>query len=99
MNVKITKGHRIIYSMKYHQIEVDINGVQYLIRQQSDDNGCEYYVHCDNLNDGDLLNIYDMEDGELKNIIIKLAEAAHDDSLFADSNVGKDIDLEELDCF
>jgi hypothetical protein len=44
MNVKLIKSHRIIYSMKYHQIELDIDGVQYVIRQQSYDNGCECYV-------------------------------------------------------
>lgn len=37
-----------------------------------------------------------MEDGELKDIVRKLAELAHDEFLFSSSEVGKEIDMDEL---
>jgi hypothetical protein len=42
------------------------------------------------------MNPYDMEDGELKDMIVKLVEVAYEGFLFSDSNVGKEIDMDEL---
>ena len=96
MKVTLKEGHKIVYQMTTHQIEVEVDGVDYIIRQGEDDNGAEYHVLSDTLNDGRWMNPYDMEDGELKDIILKLAEVAYEGFLFSDSNVGKEIDMDEL---
>ena len=43
------------------------------------------------------MNLYEKEDGEVKELIEKLAHAAYDDYLFGESKVGKEVDLETLE--
>lgn len=97
MKVTLKQEHRIVYQKTTHQIEVEIDGVEYVIRQGEDDNGVDLYVLSDDLNDGNWINPYDMEDGELKDVLVKLANAAYDDFIFSSSNVGKEVDLDELE--
>ena len=96
MKVILTESTQIVYQKTTHEIKVDIDGVEYIIRHAEDDNGVEYYVWSENLNDGKWTNPYDLENGELKDVIEKLANAAYDEFIFSDSNVGKEVDLEEL---
>ena len=97
MKIKLIQERKIVYNMTYYVIQVDIDGVKYGIQQRSDDNGYEYYVQSENLNNGEMMDVYDMEDEELLEIILKLANSAHDRDLFSAENVGKDIDLEDLE--
>lgn len=99
MEIKLKKEKTIVYNMTWYLIEVDIDGVEYGIQVRTDDNGCEYYVQSENLNDGDLMDVHDIEDDELQEIILKLASSAHDEYLFSAENVGKDIALEDLEDF
>ena len=52
MKVTLKEAHEIVYEKITHQIKVEIDGVDYLIRQSEDDNGCDYYVWSDSLNGG-----------------------------------------------
>ena len=97
MNVVLREGHQIVYQKTTHQIEVEIDGVNYIVRQGEDDNGVDLYVLSDDLNDGNWIDPYDMEDGELKDALVKLANVAYDDYLFGGSKVGSEIDLDELE--
>ena len=97
MKVVLKKAHEIVYQKTTHQIEVDIDGVDYIIRQGEDDNGVDLFVLSDDLNDGNWIDPYDMEDGELKDALVKLANVAYDDFLFSSSEVGKEIDLNEIE--
>ena len=83
-----------MYEKRTHQIKVDIDGQEYIIRQSEDDNGCEYYVFHKDF-DG-WTSPYELEDGELKDIITKLADVAHDDYLFSTNEEGNEIDMDEL---
>lgn len=96
MKVVLKEAHRVVYQKTTHQIKVEINGVVYIVRNSEDDNGVEYHVYSEKLNDGNWINPYDIEDIELKNIIEKLANAAYDDYIFSESNEGKEVDMEEL---
>jgi hypothetical protein len=97
MKVTLTDESRVVYEKRTTQIKVEIDGVEYTIRNSEDDNGCDYHVYSESLNDGVFMNPYDLEDGELKDVIIKLAETCYDDFLFSDSRVGQAVDLEELE--
>ena len=94
MKVTLVEAHDVVYQQLTHQIKVDIDGEEYIIRQTEDDNGCEYYVFHKDF-DG-WKNPYNLEDGELKDIITKLADVAHDDFIFSTSNEGKEVDMDEL---
>ena len=54
-----------------------------------------YFVFNQNFEKG-WTDPYELEDGELKDVIQKLAETCYDDFLFSDSKVGQEVDLEEL---
>ena len=97
MKVTLIEAHSVVYQQITHQITVDIDGTEYIIRHAEDDNGSEYYVSSPNLNNGYFMNLYEMEDGEVKELIEKLAHAAYDDYLFGESKVGKEVDLETLE--
>jgi hypothetical protein len=96
MKVTLKEESRVVYEKRTTQIKVEIDGIEYTIRNSEDDNGCDYHVYSESLNNGNFMNPYDMEDGELKDAITKLAETCYDDFLFGDSNVGKEIDMDEL---
>jgi len=96
MKIILKESHRIVYERRTHEITVDIDGVTYTIRNSEDNNGADYYVMSDNLNDGNWINPYDIQDGELKDVIMTLANAAYDDFIFGESNVGDEVDMEEL---
>lgn len=97
MKVTLTEAHSVVYQQITHQISVDIDGTGYIIRNAEDDNGCEYYVSSPNLNNGYFINLNEMEDGELKQLIEKIANVTYDDYLFGDHKVGKEIDIEQLE--
>jgi hypothetical protein len=97
MKITLKEAHSIVYQQITHQITVDIDGTEYIIRHAEDDNGSEYYVSSPNLNNGYFMNLYEMEDGELKELIEKLANAAYDDYIFGESKVGKEVDMETLE--
>lgn len=97
MKITLKQPSKIIYERTTHQIVVDIDGVEYQIRQSEDDNGCEYWVYSESLNNGHTLEVFQMEDGELKDVIERLAEYTHDDYTFSDDMVGKEIDLNNFD--
>lgn len=97
MKVTLKEESRVVYERRTTQIKVDIDGVEYTIRNSEDDNGCDYYVYSEALNDGNYMDPYDLEDGELKDVIQKLAETCYDDFLFSESRVGQEVDLEELE--
>jgi hypothetical protein len=97
MKVTLKEPTQIVYEKRTHEITVDIDGVEYIIRNSEDDNGVDYYVYSENLNDGDWMNPYDIEDEELKDVIEKLANAAYDDFIFGDSKVGLEVDMDELE--
>jgi len=97
MKVVLKESHKIVYQKTTHQIEVEIDGVDYIVRQGEDDNGVDVYVLSDDLNDGNWIDPFYMEDGELKDALVKLANVAHDDFIFGESSVGKEVDLDELE--
>ena len=97
MKVILKEESRIVYERKTTQIKVDIDGVEYTIRNSEDDNGCDYHVFSETLNDGHFMNPYDLEDGELKDVITKLAETCYDDYLYSSSKVGQEVDINELE--
>jgi len=98
MKVTLTQSTNIVYQKTTHEISVDIDGVDYIIRHSEDDNGVDYFVWSENLNDGNWMNPYDLEDGELKESLIRLAECAYDDYTFGSQiKVGDEINIEELD--
>ena len=97
MKVILKESTHVVYQQTTHQIKVDIDGTEYLIRNSEDDNGVEYFVWSENLNDGNWTKPYDLEDEDLKETIEKLANAAYDDFIFGDSKVGTEVDLEELE--
>lgn len=97
MKVTLTQSTQVVYQKTTHEITVDIDGVEYIIRHSEDDNGVDYYVWSENLNDGNWMNPYHIEDEELKDVIEKLANAAYDEFLFSDSREGQEINLEELE--
>ena len=96
MKVTLKEHTQVVYQKTTHEIKVDIDGVEYIIRNSEDDNGVEYYVWSENLNDGKWMNPRDIEDELLKDAIEKLANAALDDFIFSESNEGKEVDMEEL---
>ena len=96
MKVTLKEHTQVVYQKTTHEIKVDIDGVEYIIRNSEDDNGVEYYVWSENLNDGKWMNPCDIEDELLKDAIEKLANAALDDFIFSESNEGKEVDMEEL---
>jgi len=95
MKVTLKEGTRVVYERVTKQITVDIDGEEYIIRNSEDDNGCDYYVFHKDFEKG-WTNPYDLEDGELKEVIQKLAETCYDDFLFSESREGKEVDMEEL---
>lgn len=97
MKTILKESHRVVYEMRTHQIVVEIDGVEYIIRNAEDDNGVEYHVLSDNLNGGQWMKPHEIEDEELKDAIEKLANAAYDDYIFGESKVGKEVDMEELE--
>lgn len=97
MKVILKESTRVVYQQTTHQIKVDIDGTEYIIRNSEDDNGVEYFVWSENLNNGNWTKPYDLEDEDLKEIIEKLANAAYDDFIFSDSKVDTEVDLEELE--
>ena len=97
MKVTLKESTQIVYQMTTHEITVDIDGTEYIIRHSEDDNGVEYFVSSETLNGGHWMNPYNIEDQELRDVIEKLANAAYDDFIFADNKVGKEVDLEELE--
>jgi hypothetical protein len=98
MKVTLREESRIVYEKRTSQIVVEIDGIEYTIRNSEDDNGCDYYVYSESLNDGNFMNPYDLEDGELKESLIRLAEGAYDDYTFGSQiKVGDEINIEELD--
>lgn len=96
MKVTLKESTEVVYQQMTHQIKVDIDGVEYLIRNSEDDNGTELYVYSETLG-SNWINPYTLEDSELKDTIIKLGDNAYDSFLFSDSNEGKEIDLEDLE--
>lgn len=97
MKVTLKEHTQVVYQKTTHEIVVDISGTEYIIRQSEDDNGVEYYVFSETLNNGNWTNPYDIEDEELRDVLEKLANAAHDDFIFSAANEGKEVDLEELE--
>jgi hypothetical protein len=97
MKVTLKEASDVVYQRTTHQIKVEIDGIEYTIRNSEDDNGCDYHVYSESLNDGNFMNPYDLEDGELKDVITKLAETCYDEFLFSVSRVGKEVDLDELE--
>lgn len=97
MKVILKEGSRVVYERTTTQIKVEIDGVEYIVRNSEDDNGCDYLVWSENLNNGNWTDPYNLEDSELKDVIQKLAETCYDDFLYSDSRVGKELDLKELD--
>jgi len=96
MKVTLKEAIDVVYQRTTHQIAVDIEGKEYLIRNSEDDNGAEYYVFNEELDDK-WIHPHTIEDDELRDVIEKLANAAYDDFLFGESRVGKEVDLEELE--
>jgi hypothetical protein len=84
-----------VYEKRTNQIIVDIDGREFIIRNSEDDNGCEYFVYSETLTDN-WIDPNVLEDSELKDVLINLANAAYDDFIFGESRVGKEVDLEEL---
>ena len=95
MKVTLKESTEVVYQKTTHQIKVDIDGIEYIIRHSEDDNGCEYFVFNEYFVKG-WINPYVLQDGELKDILQKLAETCYDDFLFSESRVGKEVDMEEL---
>ena len=98
MKVTLKEASDVVYQRTTHQIKVEIDGIEYTIRNSEDDNGCDYHVYSESLNDGNFMNPYDLEDGELKESLIRLAEGAYDDYTFGSQiKVGDEINIEELE--
>ena len=95
MKVTLKEAHSVVYQQITHQISVDIDGTEYIIRNAEDDNGVEYYVFNENLDNG-WVRTHTIEDVDLRETIELLANAAYDDFLFGESKVGKEVDMEEL---
>ena len=95
MKVTLKEGTRVVYERRTNQITVDIDGEEYIVRNSEDDNGCDYFVFNRNFEKG-WTDPYELEDGELKDVLQKLAETCYDDFLFSESRVGKEVDIEEL---
>ena len=95
MKVTLKDNTRVVYEKRTNQIIVDIDGQEYIIRNSEDDNGCDYFVFNENFEKG-WTAPHTLEDGELKDVLEKLAETCYDDFLFSESRVGKEVDLEEL---
>ena len=97
MKVTLKEQSSVVYQRTTHQITVEIDGVDYLIRQSEDDNGCDYFVFSESLG-GDWMNPYDIEDGDLQEAIEKLASACHDDYTFgSEIKEGDEIDIENFE--
>jgi hypothetical protein len=96
MKVTLKDSTRVVYEKRTSQIIVDIDGKEYTIRNSEDDNGVEYYVFNENFEKG-WTAPHELEDGELKDVLEKLAETCYDDFIFSERKVGKEIDLEELE--
>ena len=96
MKVTLIEATEVVYQQTTHQIKVDIDGKEYTIRNSEDDNGVEYYVFNEDLDDG-WVRPHNIEDVDLREIIEKLANAAYDDFIFGERKVGKEVDLEELE--
>ena len=98
MKITLKEGARVVYQRTTNEITVEIGGVDYTIRNSEDDNGCDYYVYSETLNDGNFMNPYDIEDEELQEVIVRLAEGAYDDYTFGSQiKVGDEINIDELD--
>jgi hypothetical protein len=96
MKVTLKDSSRVVYEKRTSQIIVDIDGQEYIIRNSEDDNGVEYFVFNDNFEKG-WTPPHELEDGELKDVLEKLAETCYDDFIFSERKVGKEVDLEELE--
>ena len=96
MKVTLKDSTRVVYEKRTSQIIVDIDGKEYTIRNSEDDNGVEYYVFNENFEKG-WAAPHELEDGELKDVLEKLAETCYDDFIFGETKVGKEVDLEELE--
>jgi len=95
MKVILKEATDVVYQKTTHQITVDIDGTEYIIRNSEDDNGVEYYVFNKDLDNG-WVRPHTIEDVDLRETIELLANAAYDDFLFGESRVGKEVDMEEL---
>ena len=96
MKVTLKEATDVVYQKTTHQIKVDIDGKEYTIRNSEDDNGVEYYVMSENLDPHTWVKPHNIEDEDLRETIVLLANAAYDDFIFGESKVGLEVDLEEL---
>jgi hypothetical protein len=94
MKVEVKETHRIVYEKVTHQVTFEIDGIEYLVRQSEDNSGPEYYLWSENLNNGNWMDPYDLEDGELKDVLTKLAETVCYEELYSDTG---EIDMTKLD--
>jgi hypothetical protein len=95
MKVTLKESTNVVYQQTTHQIKVDIDGKEYTIRNSEDDNGVEYYVFNEDLDNG-WIRTHTIEDVDLRETIELLANAAYDDFIFSERNVGLEVDMEEL---
>lgn len=96
MKVTLKEAHYIVYEQRTHQITVEIDGEEYIVRQTEDDNGCDFYVFHKDFENG-WTKPYELEEGELQETLSKLANFAHDDFIFSTSKEGKEVDMDELE--
>lgn len=95
MKVTLKESHSVVYQMITHQIRVDIDGTEFIIRQTEDDNGCDYSIYSP-LSGNGWVSPYSLPDSELKEVLIKLSASAYDSSLFGGDSVGEELDLQLL---
>jgi hypothetical protein len=94
MKVEVKEPHRIVYETVTHQVIFEIDGVEYIVRQKEDNSGADTFVYSENLNEGRWMDPYDLEDGELKDILINLANTVCHYYLYEDTG---EIDMNQLD--
>lgn len=90
MKVKVLKPQRTIYSSETKEMTLEIDGKVIVVRQHEDDNGGEVWA---SINDGDLVESYQLEDDELKELIDGAAMYIRS-GIF--DNEGAEIDSEEI---
>lgn len=66
MKIKVLKPQRTIFSSETKEMTLEIDGKIIMIRQHEDDNHGEVWASID---DGDLVESFELEDGELRNLI------------------------------
>jgi len=91
MNVDIKKRTTVIDTIHIYQINLDIDGRMCCLKKERNHHGVDYYVLFDDV--GHWIYIYDMDDIEMRNLLLTIGHNINDDIFSKESN---NVDINSL---